>query len=269
MLAVAPNGGRHTRQDHPNLPLTPAALAATAAECLEAGANLLHVHVRDHQGRHTLDAAAYHEAFTAIRHEVGDGLVLQTTTEAIGQYTAPQQMEAVRALRPEAVSLAVAELFSGAASEREVATFLAELALDQVLVQYILYSADDQRHLQALVQRGTVPLPFWTLYVLGRYGQPRLSTPQDLLAFPPFSGPVTAPWAVCAFGPGELRCALAAVAFGGHVRIGFENNFQTPDGQTAASNAAQVRQLVAGLSALGAVPMSAAQLRAIWQQPQG
>ena len=268
MLAVAPNGGRHNRQDHPNLPLTPAALAATAAECFAAGANLLHVHVRDHQGRHTLDAAAYREAFAAIRHEVGDGLVLQATTEAIGQYP-PQQMEAVRALRPEAVSLAVAELFSREASEREVAAFLAELALDQVLVQYILYSADDQRRLQALVQRGTVPWPFWTLYVLGRYGQPRLSTPQDLLAFPPFSGPVTAPWAVCAFGPGELRCALAAVAFGGHVRIGFENNFQTPDGQIATSNAAQVRQLAAALGALGAAPMSSSQLRATWHQSPG
>ena len=58
-IAVAPNGGRKTKADHPALPLTPAELAATAAECLEAGAAMIHVHVRDANGRHLLDADAY------------------------------------------------------------------------------------------------------------------------------------------------------------------------------------------------------------------
>ncbi len=267
MLAVAPNGGRHRAHDHPNLPLTPASLARTAAECLDAGANLFHVHVRDQHGQHTLSASAYREAFAAIRHEVGDRLILQATTEAIGRYTAPQQMSAVRQLRPEAVSLAVAELFSGEAPEPDVAAFLDELRRDQVLVQFIVYSAADEQRLQSLVERGLVPGPFWILYVLGRYGTSRPSMPADLRPFAAFSGAAAAPWAVCAFGAGELRCALAAVTFGGHVRIGFENNFYDPQGQIAASNAAQVQRFRQALELLNIAPMSASELRQAWLTP--
>ena len=47
MLTVAPNGGRKTKADHPALPLSPDELARTAAECLERGASMIHLHVRD------------------------------------------------------------------------------------------------------------------------------------------------------------------------------------------------------------------------------
>ncbi|AWN22684.1 class III aminotransferase [Deinococcus irradiatisoli] len=268
MLAAAPNGGRHTAQDHPALPLTPASLARTAAECLDAGANLLHVHVRDAQGRHTLDAATYREAFAAIRSEVGERLVLQATTEALGRYSAAEQLAAVRGLRPEAVSLAVAELFGRDVPDADVAAFLRELQLDQVLVQYIVYSAAEEQRLVALAQRGLIPGPFWTLYVLGRYGQARPSTPADLLPFAPFSaGRAAAPWAACAFGQGELRCLVAAAAFGGHVQIGFENNLLTPEGEPATSNAEQVRRLRNALTPLNIMPMSADELRRAWLTP--
>ena len=43
---MAPNGARKTRQDHPALPITPAELAACAAACRDAGASMLHLHVR-------------------------------------------------------------------------------------------------------------------------------------------------------------------------------------------------------------------------------
>lgn len=45
-IAVAPNGGRRTKADHPAIPLTPEELALTARDCLDAGAAMIHVHVR-------------------------------------------------------------------------------------------------------------------------------------------------------------------------------------------------------------------------------
>lgn len=86
-IAVAPNGGRRTKADHPNIPLTPAELARTAAECLEVGASMIHIHVRRPDGRHLLDVDAYRQAIDTIRAEVGDKLVIQITTEALGIYT--------------------------------------------------------------------------------------------------------------------------------------------------------------------------------------
>ncbi len=73
-IAVAPNGGRRTKADHPALPMTPEELARTAAECLDAGAAMIHVHVRDRDGKHLLDAEAYRQAIGAIRAEVRDRL---------------------------------------------------------------------------------------------------------------------------------------------------------------------------------------------------
>ncbi len=90
-IAVAPNGGRRTKADHPAIPLTPAELARTAAECVDAGASMIHVHIRRPDGRHLLDAEAYRQAIDAIRKQVGDRLVIQITTEALGIYARPNR----------------------------------------------------------------------------------------------------------------------------------------------------------------------------------
>src|SRR5687768_3548625 len=82
-IGVAPNGGRKTKADHPALPLTARELAETAARCRDAGATMMHVHVRDRDGKHLLDADAYRTALDAIRSEVDEALVLQITSEAL------------------------------------------------------------------------------------------------------------------------------------------------------------------------------------------
>src|SRR5689334_12670119 len=116
-IAVAPNGGRRTKADHPAIPLTPAELARTAAECLDAGAAMIHVHVRRPDGRHLLDADTYRQATSAIRAEVGDRLVIQITTEALGIYNPAEQIAVLKAVRPEAASLALRELAPDEAAE--------------------------------------------------------------------------------------------------------------------------------------------------------
>ncbi len=110
VVMCAPNGARLGKSDHASVPLTPAELADCAEQLLACGVSVLHLHVRDKLGRHTLDVQAYSEAMTAIRERVGDELILQVTTEAVGAYGRQQQMALVRELRPEAVSLALREL---------------------------------------------------------------------------------------------------------------------------------------------------------------
>jgi 3-keto-5-aminohexanoate cleavage enzyme len=86
-IAVAPNGGRKVKADHPAVPLNAAELAVTAAHCLDAGAAMIHAHVRNADGSHLLDADAYRDAIAAIRTAVGDKLVIQITSEAVDKYT--------------------------------------------------------------------------------------------------------------------------------------------------------------------------------------
>lgn len=266
-IAVAPNGARKTHADHPALPITPDELAACARQCVDAGAAMLHLHVRRPDGTHSLEPDDYRPAIAAVQQAVGDALVLQITTEAVGIYTPEQQMASVRALQPEAISAALRELVPDAAHEAEAARFFGELAAARTAIQYILYSADDVVRYRDLRTRGVLPdTPHWVLFVLGRYSAGQRSDPSDLLPFLQAwadGGALTAnvPWAMCAFGPREAECALTAALLGGHARLGFENNMALPDGSTAPDNAALVTNLRRHLGALHRPLASAAELR--------
>ncbi|TIS57031.1 MAG: 3-keto-5-aminohexanoate cleavage protein [Mesorhizobium sp.] len=264
-IAVAPNGGRRTKADHPAIPLTPAELARTAAECAEAGAAMIHVHVRDRNGNHLLDADAYREAIAAIRDTVGERLVVQITSEALGIYSPAEQMAVVRDVKPQAVSLALREIVPDSASELSFAHFLAWLHAERVAPQIILYSPEEAVRLSGLQQRGLVP---WAsvpvLYVLGRYTQGQMSAPADLLPFLATKMPRFNHWSVCAFGRNEAACVTAAALLGGHVRVGFENNLLLPDGTMAASNADLVAAVARALGACGLEIANAAELASQW-----
>ncbi|WP_413707414.1 3-keto-5-aminohexanoate cleavage protein [Ralstonia sp. Ralssp110] len=266
-IAVAPNGARKTHADHPALPITPDELAACARQCVEAGAAMLHLHVRRPDGTHSLEPGDYRPAIAAVQRAVGDALVIQITTEAVGIYAPEQQMASVRVLQPEAISAALRELVPDAAYEAEAARFFGELAATRTAIQYILYSADDVVRYRDLRARGVLPeTPHWVLFVLGRYSAGQRSDPTDLLPFLQAwadGGDVTAnvPWAMCAFGPREAECALTAALLGGHARLGFENNMALPDGSTAPDNAALVTNLRRHLDALHRPLASAADVR--------
>ncbi len=264
-LAVAPNGGRRVKTDHPAIPLTPRDLAETAAACRDAGAAMIHVHVRDRDGNHLLDADAYRAAFAAIEGAVGNGLVLQMTSEALGVYAPAAQMAVVEAVRPEAVSLALRELCPTAAEEQPFADFLLRLKAIGTVPQMIVYSAEEFARLTALMRRGLVP---WqdppVLFVLGRYVAGQTSRPLDLLPFLAPGLPRPAHWMMCAFGRHEAACAAAAALLGGHVRVGFENNLFLPDGSTAPDNAASIAAVARALADLGLAPASADSLRGDW-----
>ncbi|WP_041164660.1 3-keto-5-aminohexanoate cleavage protein [Mesorhizobium opportunistum] len=264
-IAVAPNGGRRTKADHPAIPLTAAELAVTASECAAAGAAMIHVHVRDRQGRHLLDPEAYREVITAIHGAVGDRMVVQITSEALGIYAPEAQMRVVREVRPQVVSLALRELAPDAGSEAAFAHFLEWLRTERVAPQIILYTPQEAVRLADMSRRGLIP---WTsvpvLYVLGRYSVGQTSVPTDLLPFLAADMPRFDHWSVCAFGRHEAACVVTAALLGGHVRIGFENNLFLPDGGIATSNADLVAVVAHTLGDCGTRIATASDLAKQW-----
>jgi len=251
ILTVAPNGARRGHADHPALPITPDEIGRCAAACADAGAAMIHLHVRDRDGGHTLDADTYRAAIDAVKRQAGERLVVQVTSEAVGIYEPEQQMAMVRDVHPEAVSLAVRELVPEGADEREAAKFFDWLAAEKVLAQFILYSDEDVRRFDDLAARGIVAdTQRFVLFVLGRYSEGQQSSPNDLLPFLAANSRGCT-WAVCAFGRREAACMLAAAALGGHGRVGFENNLYLPDGRVAPDNAALVSAVADGARAMG------------------
>lgn len=251
VICVAPNGARKTHEDHPALPLTPAQIAADAQACAEAGANMLHLHVRDALFRHSLEAEHYRAALQALGQRLTRPLLLQLTTEAVGLYRPAQQIALLHTLRPAAASIALRELLPDAADLPAFDALCAWARREEVALQFIVYTPDEARQLVQLAQQGVlhVETPH-ALFVLGRYSTGLISEPRDVLDFLAH-WPADWPWSLCAFGQTETQCLTVALGLGGHVRVGFENNLWRPDGETAQNNAERVAHLAALLPLAG------------------
>jgi uncharacterized protein (DUF849 family) len=261
LITVAPNGAYKQRPEHPALPLTSSELGQTAKLCLDAGAAMIHMHIRDAQGGHSLDVQGYRDAQQAVKQAVGDAMIIQVTSEAARVYKAPEQIAMVTALKPEAVSVGLREVDQPEIGEAGLAQFFGWLAKERVMTQVILYDVADLQRWQALRAQGVIPDAPWSLlFVLGRYSVGQTSAPQDLLPFV-MAHTGKEPWSMCAFGAGEHACATTAAALGGHVRVGFENNLLLNNGQVAPDNAALVRQVADSARVLGRSLCTAQQAR--------
>ena len=263
-LCVAPNGAYKTKKDHAKLPITAKELAETAAACRDAGAAMIHLHVRDRDGVHLLDEHAYRMAIAAVTKAVGRDVVVQITCEAGGRYDRHEQMAVVRAVAPEAVSIALREIVPDSAAEADAAGFYNWLRGEGALIQTILFTPEEVTRYYDLRERGVLGEgKDFLLFVLGRYTAGQVSAPSDLLPFlSVFRGDV--PWAMCAFGRQEHACAVTAAALGGHVRVGFENNLYASDGSIAADNSVLVRQAADGVRFLARPLGTAEDLRQLY-----
>jgi uncharacterized protein (DUF849 family) len=267
LIMVAPNGARRTKADHPALPMTADELAETAAECLAAGAAAIHVHVRDASGHHTLDAALYQDTIVAIQERTNGAMVIQVTTEAVGRYSPTEQMQLVRVLRPMSVSVGLREIFSD--GEAAPANFFSWASREGIAVQHILYDRADLDCFADLRRRGVLAdaTDPRLLFVLGRYAIDQESRPADLEIFLDglrlYRLEDRAVWSVCAFGRGETAALAAAVAAGGHIRVGFENSLWNADDSLARNNAERVAAMVGVAAHAGRSIASIAEARAI------
>lgn len=247
-VMVALNGARRGKQDHAALPMTVAEIVSEAALCQSAGARALHLHVRDEQGRHSLDPGRYRDALNALAKTVPQ-MAVQITTESAGIYSPADQMRCLEELKPAWASVSVREMAADpAVAQRTYALCDAT----GTRVQHILYGAPCIRQLKGWYNDGTVPSHMRdAIFVLGQYAPPVLAEPGDLAAILEQTADLGLNWSVCAFGRNERACLLEAIAAGGDVRIGFENNIEGPDGALLESNAASVAALVKAAQAAG------------------
>ncbi|WP_325891839.1 3-keto-5-aminohexanoate cleavage protein [Grimontia sp. NTOU-MAR1] len=262
-IIVAPNGARRSKDDHQQLPMTIEDMAVCLTQCKDAGAAMAHMHVRNEQGKHSLDVGLNREWLMETRARFDSDMVIQLTTEAVGLYQPEEQMELVRGTEPEAVSLALRELRPNAAFEKNASRFFYELNERCIYVQYILYDAADlSLYFQMVNDRMLPNNGHHLLLVLGKYKKDMLSVPTDLLEFD--IKRITREeisWATCAFGQYEHQCLSAAISLGGDIRVGFENNLMNLMGQYADNNAELVQQIAAMSQNVGLYINSAEDLR--------
>jgi 3-keto-5-aminohexanoate cleavage enzyme len=263
LIAVAPNGARRDKNHHSTLPITPDELAQTALTCLEAGASMIHLHVRDGQNKHSISSQHYLPAIKAIRATVGQKMLIQVTSEAAGIFSRHQQMEAMLELMPDSVSIALRELVPDAGAEEEANAFFSRLDEAGTLIQYIIYSPEELQRYHALCTSGVIPRQqHLLLFVLGRYSE-KLASESDLDDFiADYKG--EAEWMCCAFGKNEEAIMRRAAQLGGHARVGFENNLQRQDGSLVTDNSELVSITATNAIGSGRTLATASQGRALY-----
>ncbi len=252
-LMVAPTGARRGKSDHPELPISLNDIIATAVACQNAGADGIHLHVRDGGGNHSLDVGLYRDVIAGVKQNAPD-LFIQVTSEAAGIYDAEAQRAMVRELKPSSVSVALREMLPVPNDTDEARAFYDWALSAGISIQHIVYSPDELRWFLECVDQGIVPGAHHQLQlVLGTYEGSDLPRPSDLEVFlsqlDARKSDLTFDWMVCAFGSAETPCLAYAAQRGGKARVGFENSLWNADGTLARDNAERVADARAAIDA--------------------
>ncbi len=255
IITVAPVGAELRPDQTPHLPLDPAALAATARACRDAGAAMIHVHARTDDGRNTADPARFAAGYGAIR-AVSDIIVQFTTGGAIGM-TAAERAAPLRA-RPEMATLTCGtvnfgdEIFeNGFPLMREI---LAEMDRNDVRPELEIFDAGHLANAKRLAREGVLSFPQHVDFVLGVPGG--LEASARNLMFLVDALPAGCTWSVAGIGRDQLPLAMVALATGGHVRVGIEDNLYYSKGRLASNDelVARVARIAAELGREVATP---------------
>lgn len=236
VLSVATTGSWPTKAQNPALPTTPEEIAADAVACAAAGAAIVHVHVRDEAGKVTCDPARYARVRELIEAAGCDPIVNMSTGGGAGQTTDEERLAPV-ALAPEIASFDCGSLNFGDRVFVNSPVFLRELARRMnehgVRPEIECFEPGHVWNALRLIDEGLLTPPFWFQFVLGvRGGSPptvkQLQHLVDML-------PAGAHWSVCGIGKAQLPLGLAAMAMGGHVRTGLEDNLWYHKGDPATN----------------------------------
>lgn len=246
VITVAPTGPLTTRNEHPLVPLTPVEIGVAVAEAAEAGAAVAHVHARDEDGAPTANPRVYAEIAAEIRERCD--IVVQAST-GVG-LTVPWQ-ERLRIIESREVDVTMATL-NPASMTFATGTFDNPPEFVELLAQ-AMHERDIHPELEVydfghvslcldLVERGLIREPLQFSFVMGvrggMPGEPAL-LPQLRSMLPP-----AAIWQAIGIGRAQLPLSLSALALGGNIRVGFEDNVFFGRGQLAESNAQFVRRAV-------------------------
>ncbi|MFM0166734.1 Uncharacterized conserved protein, DUF849 family [Burkholderia sp. GAS332] len=279
IITCAVTGNLTKPEQHPGLPITPQQIATSALEAAQAGAAVVHIHVRDPQtGRPSMEIDLYRQVIERIR-SVDPELIINLTTGPGGRFipseddpkvAAPgttllppeRRVEHIAALKPDICSLDLNTMNSGGdvvintpKNVRRMAKVIREAGVKPELE---IFDSGDLHLALDLIKEGVLDGPgLWT-FVLGvKYGF--AATPETLLYARNFL-PQGAAWSAFGIGRAEFPIVAQAWLAGGHVRVGLEDNIYLSKGVLAETNAvlvARARDIVLSLGGEIATPREA------------
>ncbi|MED1954700.1 3-keto-5-aminohexanoate cleavage protein [Brevibacillus centrosporus] len=243
IITAALTGAETTREQQPNLPVTPDEIAQAAYECYLAGASIVHIHARDERGEATQDIEVYREIFSKIAKKCD--VIIQPSTGGGTWHTLEERLQPVY-LQPEMATLTTGTCnFGGDVfmnSREYIEKYAEEMLRLSVKPEFEIFERGMIANALDLLKKGLVREPLHFDFVMGVSGA-ITAEPRDLVYLVE-SIPKTATWTVAGIGRNQLPLALIAITMGGHVRVGFEDNVYYSKGVLAQSNAQLVERIV-------------------------
>ncbi|MGD2184679.1 MAG: 3-keto-5-aminohexanoate cleavage protein [Desulfobacterales bacterium] len=250
IITVALTGNVPTQQMNPHLPATAEEMAADVRRCADAGAVIFHVHARDKHQKPTLDIDAFKASARRIKKTAPE-VIIQLSTGGRAGKDWEARANPVRLL-PEMASFTTGSSnLPGIIYENspQFIEFLAGVFKETgVKPEIEVFETGMISNAVYLQNKGFIKAPLHFDFVLGAPGS--MAGTVKNLVFLSESIPAGSTWTVAGIGKAEIPLAAAAIAMGGHVRVGLEDNLYLPDG-SPASNLKLVEKVVAIAKEIG------------------
>ena len=246
IITAAITGSRISREFTPYIPITPEEIIQSAVECWQAGAAMVHIHVRDPQtGLGTQDMELFSQVVDALRDKTD--LILCLTTSGIpGRNLPAEERLAPLALKPEVASFDAGSINLGGSVFMNSPEFLDQAAEKMraagVKPELEIFELGMLLTCLRMRDEGKLDEPLHFQLVLGTpWGAP--ATPRSLIYLHEYI-PEDATWSVIGIGKGHLPMSMMAMVMGGHIRVGMEDNIYYSRGVLAKTNAQFVERIV-------------------------
>jgi len=269
LITLAPTGAETTKESCPQLPTTLSELVETARACQDAGAAMIHVHIRDDEHRPTLDGARLAETVAALRESTD--LVVQLSTGGSVHDPLESRLKVLDAA-PDSCSLTMGTTNFGDDVFLNPWPFVCDLYQlsqeRQVVPEFELFDLGQVAALHRLLERYGLPYggKVHCDLVMGvPGGMP--GTADALVAAVAALPAETTSWSATGIGRATLAVGFAALSKGGHPRVGLEDVLSLARGVPVQHN----RQLVERAVAMGELaqrrPMTPAEARELLGLP--
>jgi uncharacterized protein (DUF849 family) len=246
VISAALTGALTTRDQCEHIPYTPEEIAEDAAAAREAGAAVAHIHARTDDGAPTFDTGTYREIHDAVRERTD--IVVNFSTGAVGE-PVESRLEYLRAVEPEVAALNMGSMNYAKYSESrdefvfdmvfqnpfsEIRQFLERMNDHGIKPELECFDTGHVGNTRPFLESGELEHPVHFSLVMGVLGGIPASV--ENLAHQVRGLPDDSTWQVIGVSRDQWRLVAAALAMGGNVRVGLEDNFYLPDG-TMATNA--------------------------------
>jgi 3-keto-5-aminohexanoate cleavage enzyme len=265
IITVAITGSLPGKKDNPAVPISVEEQIESTHEAFEAGATLVHLHVRDELGKPTSDPKRFGRVLEGIRKHC-PGMITQLSTG--GRSGTGRERGGMLSLKPDMASLATGSVnFPTRVYENspELIDWLAaEMVKYRVKPEIEAFDLSMIFQAAAMQKAGKIKGPLHIQFVMGV----KNAMPVDREVFEFYVKTLNrvspgATWTGAGIGKDQATVSRWAAELGGHCRTGLEDNIRMSREKLAPSNAALVRQTVQICADYGRRPASAAEARSI------